>query len=192
MEPERVRQQLDQILASTAFADAERASGFLRFIVDRALAGRSGELKESVIAVEVLGRNPSFDSKSDSIVRVEARRLRDRLSSYYTGEGRSDVVLISLPKGTYVPEFSERRIPDERRIKQRQFLLPLAGGTLLGVAIAVLAFVYIRNPGKPGESAGTLRLSILPTEGASFESFAVSPDGRRLAFTASQHDRLML
>ena len=73
------------------------------------LDGRGGEIKEFVIAVEVLGRTSSFDSKSDPIVRVEAGRLRDRLSSYYEAEGEADLVLISLPKGGYVPEFSERR-----------------------------------------------------------------------------------
>jgi hypothetical protein len=72
MDAQRVRAQLERILASGAFADAERASSFLRFVVERALEGRTAEIKESVVAVEVLGRNPSFDSKSDPIVRVEA------------------------------------------------------------------------------------------------------------------------
>ena len=94
MDPERVRAQLDRILASAAFANAERASSFLRFVVVRALAGRAGEIKESVIAVEALGRSPSFDSKSDPIVRVEVRRLRDRLESFYTREGADDPILV--------------------------------------------------------------------------------------------------
>src|SRR6266851_4830344 len=149
MDAERVRAQLDRILASAAFADAQRASRFLCFVVERTLEGRTGEIKESVIAVEVLGRSPSFDSKSDPIVRVEAGRLRDRLSSYYQGEGEADHVLIALPKGGYVPEFSERR--------------PLA----------------------PTNRTAVLRLSILPPENASFDCFAVSPDGRKLAFTAA-------
>src|SRR6266851_4715342 len=153
MDAERVRAQLDGILASAAFADAERASSFLRFVVERVLEGRSGEIKESVIAVEVLGRNPSFDSKSDPIVRVEAGRLRDRLSSYYQDEGEADRVLISLPKGGYVPEFSERR-----------------------------------SSAAPMRAA-VLRLSILPPENTSFEFFAVSPDGRRLAFTAASNGK---
>ena len=109
MDAQLVRIQLDRILASASFADAGRASSFLRFVVERKLAGHAGEIKESVIAVEVLGPAPSFDSKSDPIVRVEAGRLRDRLSSYYEAEGGVDPVLISLPKGRYVPEFIERR-----------------------------------------------------------------------------------
>ena len=81
----------------------------MRFVVEAALEGRTAEIKESVIGVEVLRRSPSFDPKTDPIVRVEAGRLRTRLSSYYEKEGREDPILIVLPKGSYVPEFSERR-----------------------------------------------------------------------------------
>src|SRR5712692_2587499 len=156
MEAKRVRAQRERILASAAFAGAERASSFLRFVVERALEGRTGEIKESVIAVEVLGRSPAFDSKSDPIVRVEAGRLRDRLSSYYQSEGVADHVLVALPKGGYVPEFSERR------------------------------------PLPPTNRTAVLQFSILPPENASFDSFAVSPDGRKLAFTAALNGKLML
>src|SRR6516162_1325209 len=105
MEPGRVRGQLDRILASATFVDAERGSRFLRFVVQAALEGRSGEVKETVIGVEVLGRSPSFDPKMDPIVRVEAGRLRARLSTYYQNEGKTDPILISLPKGGYLPQF---------------------------------------------------------------------------------------
>ena len=155
MDAKQVRLQLDRILASAAFAESERASCFLRFVVERKLEGLAHEIKESVIAIEVLGRTPSFDSKSDPIVRVEAGRLRDRLNAYYEAEGGADPVLISLPKGRYVPEFTERR------------------------------------PWEASRSA-VLRLSILPPENTSFESFAVSPDGRKLAFTAPLNGRMML
>ena len=155
MNAERVRAQLDRILASAPFADAERACRFLGFVVERALEGRNGEIKEFVIAVEALGRNTSFDPKSDPIVRVEAGRLRERLSSYYQHEGELDPVLISLPKGGYVPEFTERR-------------------------------------SSAASSAEVLRLSILPPDNSAFESFAVSPDGRKLAFTAFLQGKPML
>ena len=59
MDAQQVRLQLDRILASPAFADAERASSFLRFVVERKLEGHEGESKESVIAVEVLGSRPA-------------------------------------------------------------------------------------------------------------------------------------
>ena len=111
MEPTRVSAQLNRILSSVTFLDAERARSFLRFVVERALNGGAGEIKESVIAVEVLGRNSSFDSKTDPIVRVEATRLRNRLRDYYAREGAADDVFICVPKGGYVPEFSERQRP---------------------------------------------------------------------------------
>jgi hypothetical protein len=158
-----VRAQLDRIVASAVFADAERATRFLRFGVNCTLEGRTGEIKESVVAVEAFGRNPSFDPKSDPIVRVEARRLRDRLSFYYAGEGRSDTVLISLPKGGYVPEFLERQTPSELSLKKRRLVLPLVGWALFGLMASGLVFVNLR---KPMESSGTLRLSILPPEGS--------------------------
>ncbi|MGB6944514.1 MAG: hypothetical protein WBE37_19100 [Bryobacteraceae bacterium] len=155
MDAQRVRTQLDRILASPAFVDTERSSNFLRFVVSLALEGRKSEIKEFVIAVEALGRTTSFDPKYDPIVRVEAGRLRERLNSYYQSEGELDSVLIALPKGGYVPEFSERQLSAASR-------------------------------------PGVVRLSILPPERASFESFAVSPDGRKVAFTLFSNGKLML
>lgn len=72
MDAERVRAQLKRVLGNSAFADAEHGSRFLRFVVEAALEGRTGEIKESVIGVEALGRSTSFDPKTDPIVRVEA------------------------------------------------------------------------------------------------------------------------
>jgi WD40 repeat protein len=189
METERVRAQLERILASPAFADAERARSFLRFVVNRALERRTGEIKESVIAVEALGRNSSFDSKSDPIVRVEARRLRERLDSYYEREGRPDRVVISVPKGGYVPDFAERQPQPEAMTRTTRPALLLAGWVLFGLAALALVWSYLR---KTPDSAGTVRLSIIPPEHAYFESFAVSPDGRKIAFTGALNGGLKL
>jgi hypothetical protein len=68
-------------------------------------AGRSGEVKEYNIAVDALGRPLGFDPKRDSIVRVEAHRLRKRLGQYYEGEGAAHEVRIVIPSGQYVPRF---------------------------------------------------------------------------------------
>jgi serine/threonine-protein kinase len=73
--------------------------------VERHLEGRDQELKESLIAMEVFGRAPGYDSKQDPIVRTEASRLRARLGEYYSGEGKGDSLAIELPKGGYVPLF---------------------------------------------------------------------------------------
>jgi tetratricopeptide (TPR) repeat protein len=98
-----VRRQLEEVLKSPGFARNERLSGFLRFVVERHLEGRSQELKESVIGIEVFGREPTYDTKTDPVVRTEARRLRARLRDYYLGPGAGDTLVIDLPKGGYVP-----------------------------------------------------------------------------------------
>jgi TolB-like protein/Flp pilus assembly protein TadD len=102
-EVQSARRQLEQVLASAGFSSNERLARFLRFVVEEHLQGRDGDIKESVIAVEVFGRRPDHDPKQDSIVRTEAARLRARLAEYYLGEGKDDVLVIELPKGGYAP-----------------------------------------------------------------------------------------
>jgi len=103
-----VQEALQRVVSSAGFSRNERQSRFLRFLVDRSLEGREGELKESVIAVEVFGRDADYDPKLDAIVRTEAIRLRTRLEKYYAGAGSSDPLIIDLPKGGYRPVFRER------------------------------------------------------------------------------------
>ena len=103
-----IRQQLDRILSSATFQQAERLKRFITFIVTEAAAGRSDELKEYVVGVQVFGKEPSFDPRTDPIVRVQARRLRARLSRYYHDEGQHDELVIELPKGGYAPLFKPR------------------------------------------------------------------------------------
>jgi adenylate cyclase len=98
-----VRRQLDRLLASAVFANAGRMSRFLKFVVEQTLAGEGERLKEYVIGVEVFDRDASYDPRLDSIVRVEAARLRSKLAEYYAGEGRDDAVVLRLPKGGYAP-----------------------------------------------------------------------------------------
>ncbi len=98
-----VRRQLDRLLASGVFANAGRMSRFLRFVVEQTLAGEGERLKEYVGGVEVFDRDTSYDPRVDSIVRVEAARLRSKLTEYYAAEGRDDAVILSLPKGGYAP-----------------------------------------------------------------------------------------
>ena len=107
--PADVRAQLDRMLASSVFASSERQLRFLRYVVEETVAGRSGGIKETVIASDVFGRAPSvFDPRTDSSVRVEARNLRARINEYYLTEGRFDPIVIALPRGSYVPQFHLR------------------------------------------------------------------------------------
>ncbi len=109
LQEEEVRAALERILASPRFAGAEKLSRFLSFIVETTLAGAGAEIKEYLIALEVYQRPESYNPRVDSIVRVEASRLRTRLSEYYAAEGQNEAVRISLSKGRYVPDFERRR-----------------------------------------------------------------------------------
>ena len=102
-----IEDHLQKILASKEFASSARMSRFLRFAVERALSGQSEQLKEYVLGVEVFDRKASYDPRVDPIVRVEARRLRSKLKSYYAGAPPTGLV-IEFPKGSYAPVFRER------------------------------------------------------------------------------------
>jgi TolB-like protein len=102
---EAILAQLERILHSPVFAQSRRLDRFLRLTVEKTLSGRPDEIKEYLLGVEVFDRGDSYDPRIDPIVRVEARRLRDKLDEYYGNEGRVDPIRIRLPKGTYVPRF---------------------------------------------------------------------------------------
>lgn len=104
-----VREQLVRMLSHPLFAQSERQSRFLKFIVEETLTGGSRRLKQFIIGVEVFDRDQSFDPAIDSIVRVEAGRLRAKLLEYYTGAGKDDPVVIELPKGAYSVAFQTGR-----------------------------------------------------------------------------------
>src|SRR5262245_5876474 len=106
MSEEPVSAQVARIAASPQFAQSERLQRFLRLAVDSARAGDA--LKEYRIGVEVFDRGPGFDPRTDPIVRVQAAKLRSKLIEYYATLGANDVVVISIPKGSYVADIAQR------------------------------------------------------------------------------------
>lgn len=103
-----VRDELDRVLSSGAFHTSERNRRFLTYIVDEALAGRGDRIKAYNIATSVFGRGPDFDPQSDTIVRIEAGRLRRALEHHYLVGGEGSRVVISIPTGAYLPNFITR------------------------------------------------------------------------------------
>jgi TolB-like protein len=101
--PDAVRTQLEKILSSPTFVRSRRLGRFLRFTIEQALEGHQATLKEYLVGVEVFNKMESFDQRIDSIVRVEARRLRSKLEHYYQTEGAEDPIVIQFLKGSYVP-----------------------------------------------------------------------------------------
>ena len=105
---EAVRAALGRVVASPEFAGSPRLQRFLAHVVDAALAARPADLRAYPIAVDVFDRPHDFDPQTDSLVRVEAGRLRQKLEAYYAGSGMDDPLRIGLPKGGYAPRFEAR------------------------------------------------------------------------------------
>jgi tetratricopeptide (TPR) repeat protein len=106
-----IEEELGRVLQSKTFSRASRLRKFLEYIVQEQLAGNGGQLKEYQIGVAVFERGGSFDPCIDTIVRVEAIKLRARLDAYFEDEGATEPVRISIPKGSYRPVFELRDDP---------------------------------------------------------------------------------
>ena len=152
-----VRAELDRILASKGFVNAGRVSKLLRYVVEKTLAGETDQLKEYSVGIEVFERDDKYDPRLDSIVRVEAGRLRTKLDEYYNGlptvahgakagEGAASPVRISLPRGGYSAQFTPlsppavvAATPSVRSApRQSRAMAPLVA--VLLVAIGALVF----------------------------------------------------
>lgn len=141
-----IEAELERILASRAFSHAGRATKFLRFVVQWHLEGKSAEIKEYVVGVEVLGKKSDFDPRTDTIVRAEAKRLRTRLDQYYGSEGKHDSVIISVPKGSYAPQIDHNNaIADVTPTSQanREKTRRARKAWFIGAAALILAAVLI-------------------------------------------------
>jgi hypothetical protein len=180
--------ELEAVFASGIFSRAPGLAQMLSYVCSKYFEGQSDQIKEYNIAVEALGRPASFDQKRDSIVRVEAHRLRKRLSEFYDGEGASHRIRIVLPSGQYVPQFvpaelqpaapskagtaivtmTSVEMPQTVGLERRTEVRPsrtwrfvaLLAGVILGVA--GIAYIAMRSPAR---TAAAAPLRVLPPEG---------------------------
>ena len=180
-----VRSELDKILASHGFVNADRLSRFLRYTVEEHLNGQTDKLKESLLGIEVFGRKPSYDPRIDAVVRTEAVKLRARLKEYYDSEGSEDAVIIDLPKGGYVPVFRFREqspketpepeaaaaaaelappLPPAAAHSDRLWLKSAIGAAFVAVVFAIAIFVTMRDRSRIAATSGTdlSSIAVLP------------------------------
>src|ERR1039457_6175550 len=106
--PEEVSQYVENLIKSDRLRKSPSLNHLLQYLVRKAVEGRNDEIKESIIAIDVLGRSCEFDGRLDNIVRVQAHRLRKILDAYYAAEGSHDRFVISLPKGSYIATIHPR------------------------------------------------------------------------------------
>ncbi len=154
------RAELQAVLSSELFARAPTLAHLLSYLCEKTFVGESNHIKEYSIAVDVFGRRESFDQDGDSIVRVQANRLRKRLAQYYEGEGASHQVHISIPVGQYVPIFEEQpspavSVPVPRRASATKYRWVIAIMVVLAV-VAALSILRLQRPTvAPDEAPGT-------------------------------------
>jgi adenylate cyclase len=180
--PDLIGKQLERVLASEAFSTAGRHRRLLRYLVERTVTNEGHQLKEYVLATEVFDRPDTYDPRIDSIVRVEVRRLRTRLAHYYGGPGAADPVIISIPRGSYAPEFSVRQAPpdaaqpvrDTTSARPRRAWWLAAAVVLLPLLITTFRLAPMRtSPAGPAAGPG---IAVLP-----FEPYSSVPDRQLLA-----------
>lgn len=149
------RRELAAVLGSSEFTRAPRLAKLLEYLCEKLFAGETAQIKEYSVGVEFFGRPVGFDQESDSIVRVEANRLRKRLAEFYAAEGADHHLQIVIPLGQYVPEFQVRPqatpnpepakpAPAARKNKWIWPAIAIAG--LLLATLLVLLWLRTRRP----------------------------------------------
>ena len=169
---DEVRAALEQVLAAETFANAGRLSRLLRYLVERTLNGEADQLKEYVVGVDVFDRRESYDPRLDSIVRVEARRLRAKLEEYYQTQGATDALIISIPRGSYVPVFglacngaaSQVALDEGNRAASRASWRWVAIGVIgaIVLVLGVLAFRATQAPSTTAQASSGPSIAVLP------------------------------
>lgn len=104
-ERDAIRRELQQVVASPYFCNSKRYPALLQYIVENTLAGKSDQLKERTLGIEVFDRPSTYDTNAEAVVRFTASEVRKRLLLYYNERGRTSGIRISLPVGSYIPEF---------------------------------------------------------------------------------------
>jgi TolB-like protein len=102
---ELILRQVKKILGHPLFSGSGILRRFLLYIIQETLSGRTNTLKEYTIAIEVLNKPAAFNPRNNCVVRIHAGRLRNLLTTYYQEAGQEDDLIISMPKGRYIPSF---------------------------------------------------------------------------------------
>src|SRR5580658_3142472 len=100
-----VLEQMQRLVNNPFFSHSKRFPSFLRFVVEQTLAGNAENIKERTLGIEVFGRDAEYDTASDPIVRVTAAEIRKRVAQYYQDPAHDEELRITLPSGSYIPQF---------------------------------------------------------------------------------------
>jgi Tol biopolymer transport system component len=138
-----IRSHLARVLSSHQFAKAPRLRQLLTYLVESTLEGRGPLLKESLVGIDVFERPADYDPKADPVVRVQVKRVRERLESYYSTAGAGDALRIILTRGSYAPQFSTARVAVAPAVEARH---PAKWAGIAAFAIAAIVLIGIFIP----------------------------------------------
>jgi hypothetical protein len=140
------RAELETVLASNLFTRARSLTALLGYLCEKHFRGEAEQIKEYTIAVEVFGRSADFQQRDDAIVRVEIRRLREKLRQYYEAEGADHALRIHIPLGQYAPVFAPRESSVEPGDDLADAETPTSGGLAVGEAAAAAGDAGAHRP----------------------------------------------
>jgi len=142
-DPDVVRRHLDRLLASDQLAKSEASRKLLTYLVERSIGNDIP--KETEIALDVFGKDATFSSAEDSVVRVGVRTLRQKLAEYYSSAGNLDELRLGIPKGSYRVVVQPRADAPVESAPTPTVGRRAAWGWAAGVALALLAVSLIAN-----------------------------------------------
>ncbi len=144
-EKKAVEEQLERLLRNPHFSQSRRFPSFLRFVISQTLFGRPELLKERTLGIEIFGRDADYDTASDPIVRVTATEIRKRIAQYYQEPGHETELRLSLPSGSYVPQFHWPQAPKRNESTELTAVLTLPPPVLVEASKAPIAEVPARG-----------------------------------------------
>ncbi len=145
-----VRAQVERILHSKTFETSEAHRRLLQYLAEKTISGEADRLKEYTVGLEAFGKPPSYDPKHDSIVRLQASRLRQKLTAYYQTEAAAGEIVVGLPKGAFKLNFEPASAPLR---KARRQIVPLSIALALvaiWAAVATVGLVRLRREATVG------------------------------------------
>jgi hypothetical protein len=154
--PEQIRATLAQLLAGEALSKSAANRRLLTYLVDRSLASGEGP-KEVEIAIDVFGRDASFNGAEDSVVRVAIRSLRQKLVEHYSSPGNRDPLIFDIPKGGYRVSVAPRALLAAGKPGYRRWVA--AGIVLLVASLATNVWLWSSRPAQDNGELEQVRRS---------------------------------
>jgi hypothetical protein len=166
-EKKAVLEQLERLLKNPHFSQSRRFPSFLRFVIDQTLNGRPELLKERTLGIEIFGRDADYDTASDPIVRVTATEIRKRIAQYYQEPGHETELRLSLPSGSYIPQFHWPQTAKQSEPADMAPVVSLPPPVIVGTSELEIAGAPVRRRFWQPAGAAVLALVIL-CAGAAF------------------------